>query len=196
MKTETRVLSVSDVELRTVKRDDGEEFHLVYTAPPFGSWSVDLGGFRERIDPEAFTESGEDVIATLEHNNALLLGRVSAGTLTMEATDDGFINDILLNPNTTAGRDAKAHAERGDIKGASFEFAVLGDEWNEELTERTVTKGVLYQTGPVANPAYEMNDVEVAHRSRARVAGERGVTWEEELKLREQMARVGVLFVV
>ena len=167
MKHETRAIKVDDVQLRTVQRDGGaEDTFLDFTAPPFNEWSVDLGGFREKIDRKAFAESGEEVISTFEHDNSLLLGRESSGTLTREESKGGIKWSVKLNPDTNAGRDAKAHAERGDVKGASFEFSVLGDEWNEELTERTVTKGILYQAGPVVNPAYEMNDVELAQRSR------------------------------
>lgn len=198
MKRETRVLPVSDVELRTVKRDDGEEeHHLTFTAPPFDEWSVDLGGFKERIDPKAFAESSEDVIATFEHRNDLLLGRESSGTLTRKESKAGYEWDVLLNPDTNAGRDAMAHAKRGDVKGASFEFSVLGDEWNEELSERTVTKGILYQAGPVVNPAYEMNDVTVAQRSRDAALAERQARHPVDVltvaEAREQLARAGVM---
>lgn len=193
MKRETRVLPVSDVELRTVQRDDGEEeHHLTFTAPPFDHWSVDLGGFREKINPKAFADSDEDVIATLEHNNSLLLGRLSNDTLKMETTKKGIHWDVLLNLEDSAGRDAKTRAERGDYKDASFEFSVLGDEWSEELDEREVMKGILYQAGPVANAAYEMNDVTVAQRSRFKAAQEQR-DWVTEMEVREQMARAGIV---
>ncbi|MGW3455531.1 HK97 family phage prohead protease [Streptomyces albidoflavus] len=79
----------------------------------FNELSHDLGGFRERILPEAWdpASGGADVIATFGHNTDQLLGRVSSGTLKLSRDAYGIRYSISL-PDTTTGNDVAELAAR------------------------------------------------------------------------------------
>ncbi|MFD6182871.1 HK97 family phage prohead protease [Streptomyces goshikiensis] len=129
----------------------------------FNELSHDLGGFRERITPGAWNPATArtDVIATFNHSNDNVLGRVSAGTLRLFADAEGVRYEIDV-PNTSAGRDVAELIRRGDIIGSSFTFRVNpgGQEVAGEndpasgLPVRVITSMSVYELGPVTTPAY------------------------------------------
>lgn len=170
------------VEIR--EAEDGEGRKLVGMAPPWDTPSAEdaLPGFREVIERGAFSNLGDDIIATVEHDNRSILGRTSAGTLSLRDTEAGLVYEVDL-PDTTAARDLAASVARGDISQSSFEFIVKrgGDRWVEEgeSVTRTVRRdgALLRQVGPVARAAYP-DAAPVALRSleawRQETAQERG----------------------
>jgi len=159
--------AIMDYEIRTIQgtvevRGDGEEARtLVGVSPPWETWSSEgaLPGFREQFERGAFDNLDDDILVTVEHDNAKILGRTAAGTLRLSDTPEGLRYEVEL-PDTTAARDLVQSIKRGDISGSSFEFRVHedGDRWVEEsgVVSRTVKKGgaVLRQVGPVTRPAY------------------------------------------
>ena len=128
-------------------------------AAVFNRYSQNLGGFVEQVDPAAFTKSlgdGVPVVARFNHEDNLLLGTTEGGTLSLEADGTGLRYDIQL-PDTTAGRDVKALAERGDLRYSSFAFRTLTDDWGftpEGFPLRTLLGVQLVDVAPVTNPAY------------------------------------------
>ena len=144
-------------------REDGEggTRKLVGMAPPWNTPSADgaLPGFREIMERGAFSNLSDDIIATVEHDNRSIIGRTSAGTLSLRDTDDGLVYEVDL-PDTTAARDLAESVRRGDVSHSSFEFIVKkgGDRWVEEgeSITRTVKRdgALLRQVGPVARAAY------------------------------------------
>jgi len=162
---ERRILPVEDIELRVT---DDDKPKIIGYAAKFGKWSVDLGGFRERIKKGAFDEALEksDVRALKNHDPNLLLGRTTSGTLRLSTNSVGLQTEIDP-PDTTTGRDTVEEIRRKDITGMSFAFTVAEDDWkyNEDDTvERTIIKfGELFDVGPVTYPAYP--DTTVAARS-------------------------------
>lgn len=139
------------------------------TAIVFNSLSVDLGGFREIIKPEAIDRTireGLDVRALVDHDSAKIIGRTTAGTLTLRKSRKGL--DIEVDPpNTSYARDLLESVSRGDISGMSFGFRVLTDEWHMEDGEavRDVLDMVVSEVSVVGFPAYPATDVTVAQRS-------------------------------
>lgn len=129
----------------------------------FNELSHDLGGFRERISPGAWNPAAarNDVIATFNHSNDNVLGRMSAGTLRLFADAEGIRYEIDV-PNTSAGRDVAELISRGDIIGSSFTFRVNpgGQELANDkdpasgLPVRIITSMSVYELGPVTTPAY------------------------------------------
>ena len=156
-----------DLELRHIPRpvefrasDKGLGILFGYAAV-FNRYSQNLGGFVEQVAPGAFTKSlsdGVPVIARFNHEDNFLLGTTEAETLRLfvDGTGLGYEVDV---PDTSAGRDVKVLAERGDLRRSSFAFRVPkgGDSWDftpEGYPLRTLTGVQLVDVAPVTNPAY------------------------------------------
>jgi hypothetical protein len=129
-------------------------------AAKFNTLSENLGGFREQIAPGAFDGVlQDDVRCFFNHDENLILGRTTAGTLRITADATGLMYEADL-PDTQAARDLAISMERGDITQSSFAFrlAANGDSWDENedgVIIRTITQfGRLYDVSPVSIPAY------------------------------------------
>lgn len=137
-------------------------------AAVFNRHSQNLGGFVEQVDPAAFTKSltdGLPVMARGNHSDAMLLGTTWAGTLRLSVDGTGLLYEVDL-PDTSAGRDFRALAERGDVKWSSFAFRTIEDEWGfteQGFPLRTLRAVQLVDVAPVNSPAYL--DTSVAARS-------------------------------
>ena len=134
--------------------------------------SENLGGFREKIDPSAFDNVlDNDVRALFNHDPNLILGRTTAGTLSLSVDERGLKYNFTA-PDTTTGRDLMVSLERGDVTQSSFGFIVEEDDWTEDengMTIRTIKKvGRLLDVSPVTYPAYpSADDLTLAKRSLA-----------------------------
>lgn len=98
-----------------------------------------IGGFTEIIRRGAFAASltaGRDILALADHDTSRVLGRTRSGTLELREDAEGLAFSLQL-PDTQAGRDLAALAERGDLGGCSFAFTVPagGDHWNGNTRE-------------------------------------------------------------
>jgi len=129
--------------------------------------SENLGGFREKIDPEAFNGVlDNDVRALFNHDPNLILGRTTAGTLSLSVDERGLKYNFTA-PDTTTGNDLLVNLENGNITQSSFGFIVEEDDWDEDengMTIRTIKKvGRLLDVSPVVYPAYP--DAEAGKRS-------------------------------
>ncbi|MGA0587264.1 HK97 family phage prohead protease [Dyella sp. KRB-257] len=129
-----------------------------------------IGTFVETIAPGAFTRalaSGADILALADHDPKAVLGRTKSGTLTLREDAEGLAFELAL-PETQAGRDLLALAERGDLGGMSFGFVVPegGDHWSGNTRElRSVD---LHEVSVVQSwPAYEQTSVAVRSRQSA-----------------------------
>jgi len=161
MKQERRTLQS---EFRVEQREDGKKLIRGHAAV-FNS-ETDLGWFRERIAPGAFSESigKDDVRALFNHDENFILGRNKAGTLTMREDEQGLYVEIDP-PDTQVGRDLVTSIERGDISQMSFGFQTIKDSWETEENAakdlRTLEKVKLWDVSPVTFPAYQETDVAV-----------------------------------
>jgi HK97 family phage prohead protease len=166
---ERRFLLVDDFPdaLRIDRREDSTP-RIGGISPPFDSWSVDLGGFKERFTRESFDglldESGVlrskwDVPFFFNHDSNLVTGRTANGRLEVRREDKGlgYLHTPLL---TTHGRDLVMMIDDRTVKAASFAFTThpKGDLWEEDERgniTRTVTRvDGLYDISAVVNPAY------------------------------------------
>lgn len=133
-------------------------------AAVFGAVAA-LGAVAEVIAPGAFrTALGSgDILALLDHDTGKVLGRTRNSTLRLSEDSRGLAFSLDL-PDTQAGRDVLALAERGDLGGMSFGFTVPkgGDEW--QGNKRTLRHVDLREISIVsAWPAYP--DTSIALRS-------------------------------
>lgn len=163
MAIERRCVFGPDAEVRAKKDAAGKVTGLEGYAARYESLSVNLGGFVEKIARGAFTRAIKDkadVRGLFNHNPDHVLGRVSSGTLRLEARDVGLWMDVDL-PDTTTARDVAALVGRGDITGQSFGFRTVRDQWDlaQPVPVRTLLDVDIFDVGPVTFPAYERTSV-------------------------------------
>lgn len=138
-------------------------------AAVFNSESADFGGWREKINPGAFTRSLKelpDVRALYQHNSAQVLGRQAAGTLTLREDEHGLAIDIDLI-DTQFNRDVLANVRSGNLDAMSFGMVAKKYDWDMDDKRgydlRVLSDVDLYEVSVVTWPAYE--ETEVAARS-------------------------------
>jgi HK97 family phage prohead protease len=152
-----------------IRVDPSGDHRLRGYAIVFNKLSLDLGGFRERILPDAVDRTlreALDVRALVDHDSSKIIGRTRAGTLRLKADGHGLRVDIDP-PNTTVARDILESVDRGDVTGMSFSFRTLDDEWHLEDGEpiREVLDMRVHEVSIVSFPAYPDTDVQVAQRA-------------------------------
>ena len=153
----------ADLEIRAL---EGDGMAFSGYAAVFNSWSEDMYGFREKIEPGAFARSlGRDrnLRMFLNHNSDNVLATTKAGTLALSEDDKGLRVEAQL-PETQAGRDLSTLMQRGDVDSMSFGFQAIRDSWNESLTERTLLEVRLFEVSPVTGwPTYPATSAAVRH---------------------------------
>jgi HK97 family phage prohead protease len=167
MKLERRTINAPDLTINQTEGTDTEAgLKIRGHAAVFNQLSSNLGGFVEKIMPGAFLESiaKDDIRALWNHDDCMVLGRNTAGTLTLAEDEIGLYVEITP-PDTTAGRDALTSIQRRDVTQMSFMFSVPedGDLWEEigyQQYVRTIVKATLYEVSPVTFPAYPQTDVD------------------------------------
>ena len=182
MELERRCLAFDEcpeAELTIETRANGTQVLTGYAAV-YNRFSLPLreGGsqFREIILPGAFDKvlnrqrGKSDVVALLNHNPDLILGRSASGTLELSSDDKG-LRYTVIPPDTQVGRDTMELVRRRDLKGSSFAFSLepgKGDKWtsDEQGAVREVREvSSLVDVSVVLTPAYPASSVTVAQRS-------------------------------
>lgn len=160
----------TECELR-VDRDEDGVATITGFAAVFNKWSVDLGGWTEKIARGAFSnvlDNDPDTRALVDHDASMIIGRTTAGTLFLSEKRAGLAVEILP-PDTQVGRDIVTNIEAGNVTGMSFAFRLApdGDEWHEDkkgnITRTVLEVGELADVSTVTYPAYP--DTSVAVRS-------------------------------
>jgi len=131
-------------------------------AATFGT-VANIGSFREVIQKGAFTRTlanSDDVVALFNHDENMILGRRSAGTLNLEQDEKGLRFSCSI-PDTTVARDVYANLKAGNIRECSFGFGIedpASDEsWQKESDGtmlRTLKSVRLFDVSVVTYPAY------------------------------------------
>jgi HK97 family phage major capsid protein/HK97 family phage prohead protease len=174
----------SELELRSfelrLEGTDGEPVLVGYAAV-FNQDSQGLP-FIERIRPGAFKrslESGQDILALVDHDRSKVIGRTSNGTLVLREDEHGLLVEIRPNMETTFGRDIVASVRRRDITNMSFGFVCKKDEWRGNVRE--IVEADLKEVSVVSMPAYAGTSIQKRHRE--------GKTMDQkERELRQRLA--------
>ena len=172
---ELRITSqYKDLDSRLEIRSDSDGKWLGGYASVFAPReSRNLGGFIERVAPDAFNEAKvngwPDVVCRYNHNDDLVLGTTAAGTLRLR-TDNVGLDYQVLPP--TSREDVRELVQRGDIRYSSFAFRCPpgGDEWgitDQNFPQRTLHNVELVDVAPVLSPAYPNATVAVRATSPA-----------------------------
>lgn len=111
--------------------------------------------FWEQFAPGAFGDSiakrGTRVPLLLHHDDrSLPVGKTVELTETADA-----LRVVARVSDTTDGNDALTLVRDGVLDGLSVGFYSLGEQWNSERTERTVTRAELRELSLVNFPAYD-----------------------------------------
>ena len=159
VRIERLVFPLSD--LKVEERADNDP-QIVGHAAVFDELSEELWGFREKIQAGAFSDAikEDDVRALINHDPQFVLGRSSAGTLTMSEDDKGL--RVVIDPHTTTfAADLMVSMQRGDIDQMSFGFQVVDERWETKDKEniRILEKVRLFDVSVVTFPAYPQTDV-------------------------------------
>ena len=169
---------IGNIEIRSDEEKDSEVYAEGY-ALVFNSWSEDLGGFVETIEPSALEGSDlSDVRALFNHNADKVLARSSAGTLDLE-TDEKGLKFRFKIPNTSYGKDIAENLKNGNIDQCSFGF-VLDDngdsfDFDEKRStyQRTLKKiKSVMDISLVTYPAYSSTSAAPALRSIDKIENE------------------------
>lgn len=158
-------------EIRSIDfefRKDGENRTIDGYAIVFNSLSHNLGGFVERVLPEAVQGVIEksDVVALLNHDSSRgILGRSrnGKGSLQLNADEHG-LRFVVDAPRTALGDECLEYLRRGDATQCSFAFSVAEDSW-EKQTDGTYIRTIkrfdrLYDCSILTcTPAYEATSV-------------------------------------
>lgn len=143
-------------ELRAVGR------RLEGYAATFGT-EARIGDFTEVIRPGAFRASlaaGGDILALVDHDATKVLARTRSGTLRLSEDARGLAFTLDV-PDTQAGRDVLALADRGDLGGMSFGFRALPDGQHWTGKRRELRSVQLLEVSVVtAFPAYDGTSVQ------------------------------------
>lgn len=157
---ERRVLPI---EVRVASDDSGKR-RITGHAAIFDTLSEPLYGFREKIDPGAFSDTikDDDIRALWNHDPNFVLGRNRSGTLKLKEDKTGLQVEIDA-PDTQWARDLLVSIERGDVSQMSFGFRTIDDIWEKKEGEliRTLRKVECFDVSPVTFPAYVDTDVSV-----------------------------------
>lgn len=158
---------------------DGLERHAAIRSEPaagtglmghpivFDSWSVNLGGFIERVRPQAVNRmmtQSPDVRVLWNHNSDLPLARSTARTMRYWKENVGVAVSII--PPAWASNHVET-VGRGDVTGMSFGFRAIEDEWSMDgkIPQRDLLDMSVSEVSAVAFPAYPTTDIKVGGHS-------------------------------
>lgn len=124
-------------------------------------------GFIEEIDPHAFDSvlSGTpDVCGLWNHNQDIVLGRTTSGTLQLSVDARGLAY-VIDPPETQAAKDLLVLMRRGDVNKSSFGFICKRDQWTDNpdgtVTRRILEFEELLDVSPVTFPAFSQTSADV-----------------------------------
>jgi HK97 family phage prohead protease len=172
---EYRQIDLSNLSAVETRAEDGSVKRKVEGyAARFEALSVDLGGYKEKIQRGAFVDSIEknDVLMLWSHRTDQPLGRVSNKQLEIREDEKGLFFSFSFGDDYLSDYVFKAIKNR-TVQGMSFGFRTLKDRWeiNEQKEYiRTLESAYLIEISPTVFPAYPQTAVDA--RSAAEVLAE------------------------
>ena len=165
-------------------REDGDDLYLegyfvVYNSP-YELWP----GATESVAPGAFSESlSGDVRALFNHNQDIVLGRTTNGTLELSDDARGLYGRVKINRNDTDALNAYQRIARGDVTGCSFGFDVeqQTEEFRDDGTIHWTLEKIspLYELSPCTFPAYEATNISARKRDFEDAKRRRADAWKK-----------------
>ena len=142
----------------------------------------------EQVAPGAFRETlGGDIRALADHDTRLVLGRTTAGTLSLREDDKGLFGTIKINEQDGDAMNLYARVQRGDVSQCSFGFDILDEEYLEQPDGGAlwiIRKVKLYEVSVVTFPAYVETAVSARKADMDTILQRKQEVWKNEMKER------------
>lgn len=164
----------------TTRAEDGSVYIEGYFAV-FGSEYRMFENAIETIDNDAFDDTLDgDIRALVNHDSTLILGRTSAGTLSLRVDKVGLWGRITINKADSDAMNLYERVKRRDVTQCSFGFDII-DQSTEVMENGTtvwkLNKVKLYEVSVVTFPAYEDTAVEARARDYAQLTQKKREQW-------------------
>lgn len=181
--TYERTALVRDGKFQT-RAEDGNLYIEGYFAV-FGSEYRMWENAIETIDEDAFDGTLEDDIrALVNHDSTLVLGRTTAGTLTLQVDRTGLWGSITINQADQDAMNLYERVRRGDVSQCSFGFDII-DQSTEVMENGTTVwklrKVKLYEVSVVTFPAYEDTSVVARQKDYEQIQKRRHEQWRSQM---------------
>lgn len=137
----------------------------------------------ETVDPGAFDLAADtDVRALTNHDTTLVLGRTTAGTLTLRTDDRGLFGSIEINDADQDAINLYERVKRRDVTQCSFGFDILEQtiEQRENATIWHLQRVKLYEVSVCTFPAYEETGVSARKAELADINKRKTELWRAE----------------
>lgn len=175
-------------EMKTRADESGDKYISGYFAVFNSNYNL-WDGASESIAPGAFDDSiAGDVRALYNHNDDLILGRVSAGTLRLNQDAHGLWGEIKINQKDTDATNAFERVARGDITGCSIRFEIRDEEteWMDDGSVHWTIKKIdpLYEVSPCVFPAYEETNISARSKEHQEIEKRKREIWKNNMKER------------
>lgn len=169
------------------RSEDGELYIEGYFAVYNSEYEL-WPGASEVIKPGAFAESiHQDVRALINHDTSLVLGRTTAGTLTLrDDPERGLWGSIKINRDDSDAMNLYSRVQRGDVDQCSFGFEIgretfvdLGGgacRWEIEQVDP------LYEVSVCTFPAYKETSVQARRADLDDIQRRRAEAWRNKMK--------------
>lgn len=173
MTTFERRFVTGQVEARAL---DGSKAVISGYAALFGKRSADLGGFVEVVDRGAFakTLAESDTKFLFNHDESTVMARRTADNLRVSEDEQGLHYEATVDLNDPDARRLFTKIEHGNVRGNSFAFRTLVDQWtttdDDYPLRHLVEVGPLYDVSAVTTPAYPDTEGQLAAAVRSLAA--------------------------
>ena len=165
-------------------RDENGERRIEGYFNVFGDTYELWPGATESVDPHAFDGAlQDDIRALVTHDTRLVIGRTTAGTLTLRADEYGLWGSVLVNPEDQDAMNLYARVQRGDVSQCSFGFDILDEEttFGEDGSVHWTIKAVkLYEVSVCTFPAYRETEVQARKEEFDTLKKRRAEAWRAE----------------
>lgn len=191
MDREMRQVRTASSKFQT--REDGKDLHIEGYFAVFNSDYDIYEGLSESVDEHAFDNTlGGDIRALTNHDTRLVLGRTTAGTLTLRTDSHGLYGDIIINPNDGDAMNLYSRVQRGDVDQCSFGFDILDEDTEVRANgdvHWTIKDVALYEVSVCTFPAYEETNVVARKRDLEEIKKREREAWVFRMKERLQKGK-------
>lgn len=174
-----------NVDSRFHTRDEEDSLKIEGYFSVFNSIYELWDGATEEIERGAFTETLDgDIRALIDHDTRLVLGRTTAGTLTLREDEHGLFGSIEINPKDSDAMNLYERVKRGDVSQCSFGFEILKEETETSDDGNSIhwriQKVLLHEVSVCTFPAYKETEVSARKEQADDIKKRRLEAWKSE----------------